>query len=295
MDRSALVIYNPKSGRSRERSAGIEEFLRLLAKKSIRAEVRATEQAGHASILAREAVEQGFDLIVANGGDGTLNEVLQGIVGSSTALAVWPGGTANVVALDLKLPRKPDQIVELIASDSKKRVNVGRAGSRYFFFTAGIGLDAEIINRVSSELKKQIGKGAFWLAGFSHLIKWEPTTIFLEIDGKEYEGTFVVIGKSFGYGGTLSLTPHARLDDPHLDVCIFSGKSKLQYLNYLVAAIQKEQLKMEGVTYLKTEHVKATSTKPLPIQVDGEVVCTLPTEFEVVKNAVTLYVPNGVL
>jgi diacylglycerol kinase (ATP) len=154
-------------------------------------------------------------------------------------------------------------------------------------------LDAEVIGVVNAQLKRQIGKGAFWIAGFSHLVKWEPTLISLDIDGRTYQGTFVVIGNSHGYGGTLELTPHARLDEDLLDVCIFSGKSKIKYINYLVACLNKNQLKLKGISYLKTRRIEASSTRPLPVQVDGEIIGTLPMSFEAIPDALTLVVPPG--
>jgi YegS/Rv2252/BmrU family lipid kinase len=295
MDKLAILIYNPRSGKQLEREAAIKDFSNLMNQRGFKVEIRRTEAANHATELAREAVNRKVDLVVAHGGDGTLNEVLQGMVMSEVPLAVWPGGTANVVALDLRLPYTPKDIVDLISRDSCYRIHVAKAGSRYYFFTAGIGLDAEIIEAVDSELKKQIGKGAFWLAGFAHLVKWNPTPISLQIDGKTYTGTFVIIGKSFGYGGTLTLTPHARLDEDMLDVCIFSGTSKLQYISYLASCLNKTQLQRKGVTYLKTRRVDANSVVSLPVQADGEVIGNLPMTFEVVPNALTVYVPQGVL
>ena len=153
----AFLIYNPKSGRQQEREVAIKNFIAMMEQKGFSVEARCTERAFHATELAKEAVDRQVDLVVANGGDGTLNEVLQTMVGSQVPLAVWPGGTANVVALDLRLPRNPKDIVDLISrNDSCYRIHVAKAGSRYYFFTAGIGLDAEIIEAVDSELKKQI-------------------------------------------------------------------------------------------------------------------------------------------
>lgn len=293
MTKSAIVIYNPRSGKQQQREMIVADFAKSLAARGFNVQTWRTERANHATELARQAVEAKADLLVAHGGDGTLNEVLQGMVGSELPLAIWPGGTANVVALDLKLPRQPQDIIELICANHQARVHVAKAGTRYYFFTAGIGLDAEIIEEVDAQLKKQIGKGAFWLAGFAHLVKWQPTPIILKIDGRTYEGTFAVIGKSFGYGGTLSLTPHASLDDESLDVCIFTGTSKIQYLSYLVSCIQKKQLDRQGVIYLKTRRVEASSPVRLPVQADGELVGNLPMTFEVVPNAITLFVPPG--
>ncbi|MEW6736005.1 MAG: diacylglycerol kinase family protein [Acidobacteriota bacterium] len=293
MTKSVCLIYNPRSGRPREREYAALEFSSLLKARGFEVEACATQHRNHATDLARAAVQRNFDLVVANGGDGTLNEVLQGMIGSAVPLAIWPGGTGNVLATDLKIPRLPQLVADMIALDQRKRICVGRAGERYFFFAAGIGLDAEIINTVNSELKKTIGKGAFWIAGFSHLVKWNPTLITLQIDGRSYEGTFAVIGNSHGYGGSISITPQARLDEDMLDVCIFSGRSKLQYINYLVAAMNKNQLGHKGVTYLKTRYLEASSLTALPVQVDGEVVGTLPMTFQIIPDALTLIVPPG--
>lgn len=293
MTRSAIVIFNPRSGRVRERQAQVADFCTLMSARGFHVEARQTERPNHATELAREGVERNVDLIVANGGDGTLNEVLQGMVGSQVPLAVWPGGTANVLALDLNLPRTAPGVVDLIAQNHRERIHIGRAGNRYFFFTAGIGLDAEIIEAVNSELKRRVGKGAFWIAGFSHLVKWQPTEITLKIDGRDYAGTFAVVGNSFGYGGTLSITPHARLNEDVLDVCIFSGTSKLKYINNLIACLQRRHLELDTVTYVKTRKIEANSNLPIPVQADGELVGTLPMTFEIIPDALTLIVPPG--
>lgn len=287
------IIYNPKSGRQLERTSTVEWFADRLLQSGHRVCVKPTAYAGHAAILATEATSEGVDLIVAHGGDGTLNETLQGIVGSRVALAIWPGGTANVVAQDLKLPRTPETILELINLNHTVRVHVGKAGKRYFFFSAGIGLDAEVINSVDAQLKKQIGKGAFWIAGMAHLLKWHPMPIEIQSEDRHYTGTFVAIGNSFGYGGTLSLTPHASMIDPHLDVCVFTGESKLKYLNYLVACFNGQQLQMEGVYYFKTKSLTASASTPLPVQVDGEVVGNLPMQFQLVPEAVSILAPTS--
>lgn len=295
MTKTAVIIYNPRSGRQSQRQLEVERFSKMLADQGYDALPRTTQRAAHATELAAEAVANNVDLVVGYGGDGTLNEILQGMVGSNIPLAIWPGGTANVVALDLKLPRTPEAIAQLIASGSQARICVAKGGGRYFFFSAGIGLDAEIIEAVDAQLKKTIGKGAFWLAGFSHLVKWTPEPITVKVDSGTYQGTFVVVGKSFGYGGTLSLTPHARFNDPMLDVCIFTGNSKLQYLSYLVSCLQKKQLEREGVIYLKTTRVEASAATDLPVQLDGELAGRLPMSFEVIPNALTVFVPPGSL
>src|SRR5262245_61222385 len=125
MSRTACIIYNPRSGNQRERSAEVAEFGSLLGKQGFEVDAQATAGPNHATQLAKEAVKGGFDLLVAHGGDGTMNEVLQGMVGSSLPLVVWPGGTANVLALDLKLPRDPGEIAEMIAQNNRLRITVG--------------------------------------------------------------------------------------------------------------------------------------------------------------------------
>src|SRR5204863_6088225 len=135
-----------------------------------------------ATQIAKDAAETGYRDVIASGGDGTINEVLQGLIGSNTRLSVWPRGTANVVARELKLPRDLSRLADVIAAGKFQRVHVGCAkaeGSnqgRYFLLMAGIGTDATIVERVRPALKKRVGEAAFWYSGIETFARWKPTS-----------------------------------------------------------------------------------------------------------------------
>jgi YegS/Rv2252/BmrU family lipid kinase len=289
----AFIIYNPTAGRHRGRSGRIAAFQKHLGTLGIQSISEPTAAPHDAARLVRQALALGdFDLLVVHGGDGTINEALQELVGKDMPLAIWPGGTANVLARDLGLPFGARRLASVIAHGVSRRVSVGRAGKRYFFLMAGIGLDASIVKRVNYTLKRRVGLLAYWFAGFHQLMNWRPQPFTLRIAGVDYPATFAAIGNSAGYGGGLKITSLARLDEHCLDVCIFSTVSRLQYLRYLISCYSgKPTHKMPGVVYLKADQVEAITAKSALVQVDGELMGSLPMTFDVVSNAVSLVVP----
>ena len=203
----ATIIYNPMSGRPGRRAANARAMTRLLEARGLQADAFATNGPGDASRLARNAVADRVDIIVSYGGDGTLNEVIQGVAMSETALAVWPGGTANVVARDIGMITSIERLADIIAAGKTKRVALGvarrggeeerrgegakgRVGdhflaaspslpvspsppfSRDFLMMAGIGIDASIARGVNHRLKRATGEFAYWWCGIKHLFFW---------------------------------------------------------------------------------------------------------------------------
>ena len=288
-----FIIYNPTAGRRRGRSRRMQEFQKRLARLGIESVAESTAGPHDAARLVRNAATGGkFDLLVVHGGDGTINESLQELVGRDLPMAIWPGGTANVLARDLGLPFCSKRLAAVIARGISRRVTVGRAGQRYFLLMAGIGLDASIVNRLNYGLKRRVGLLAYWFAGFNQLINWQPERFTLRVAGNDYPATFAAIGNAPGYGGGMQITPLARLDENCLDVCIFSTASRLQYLRYLVSCYSgRPTHKMSGVVYLKTSEVQAVAARSALVQVDGELMGSLPMNFEIVPDAVTLVVP----
>ena len=297
-ERSAVLIYNPLSGahRRRDRDAELADFCALLRARGIDAEPQATTGPGAATELARRAVERGVDLVIVNGGDGTLNEVLQGMVGSRTPLGIWPGGTANVLARDLGLPSDPAGIVDLVAAGREQRISVGLAGTRYFFLMAGIGLDASIIQGVSPALKARAGEAAFWVSGLKHFVAWSPEPFTIGADGATYEGAFAAVGNGPSYGGGIRITPRARLEEAVLDVCIFpTRRFAFTYTRDMIACLFGDPTRFGDVTYFKTRALSARGSQEEPpwVQVDGELLGPLPMRFEAVPDALTVLVPES--
>lgn len=284
----AVLIYNPAAGRARRRAQAVAELVQRAAALSIQVEAEATRGPGDATRIARQAAAAGAPLVIAYGGDGTANEVAQALAGTATALAVWPGGTANVLARVLGMPRAPARMAARIAAARLERITLGQAGSRYFLLMAGIGLDASVVAGVRPHLKRRLGQGAFVLSALEHLLRWQPSPFTVQWDDTAHHdtGAFAVIGNCHGYGGGFRMTPGARLDDEALEVCLFQGAHRRDYLRYLVPAYFGRHTAMADVTCRKATALAVAGTAP--VQVDGELAGYLPMQFRAVPHALAI-------
>lgn len=287
------IIYNPNSGRPRERANLVERLAVLLRAKGRTVEVCPTERPNHASEIARTRVEAGFDLIVAHGGDGTMNEALQGVVGTEAALGFWPGGTANVLAAEIGFPSRPEGVARRILAGQTQQVTVGRANDRYFLMMAGVGLDAAVAGSVDPELKRRFGKAAFGVAAMHFIWRWNLAPFRVHLEGQPpVVGRFVVAGNGHSYGGGFQFTPDAKLTDPYLDICIFTAETVGDYLRYASAALLGLHRELPGVIYRKVSSVQITGAaeEDAAFQVDGEVVGHLPVTLTAIPNGLRLLV-----
>jgi diacylglycerol kinase (ATP) len=326
-DKQATIIFNPMSGRAGRRTEAVPQMIATLASRGIHAESSATTGPGTATSQAIAAVAAGADIIISFGGDGTLNEVIQGVAGSKTLLAVWPGGTSNVVARDLGVPFDIAGLANMISAGKTQRISLGlaKAGTdftassepdinavtdvshttvgesgtlsdgqstgRYFVMMAGIGLDASIARSVNHDLKRRAGELAYWLSGIKHLFQWRAEQFTVEVDGKPYEAAFALIGNGKGYGGGMMMTPGAKLDQPWFEVYILPPLSNnLSYLRALGACMRGKP-EIEGVSLIKGTKVRANSNREPWVEADGELLGPLPMTFEVVPDALSVIVP----
>ncbi len=298
--RKAILISNPKTGRyASRRLPAIEEICARLKSHGIAVEVIATTGPGDATQIAAAAARNGASEVIVSGGDGTINEALQGLqgsVGSETRLAILPHGTANVLARELRLPLNSMRAAEVIMRGKTRQIHVGCAtdetsgAKRYFLLMAGIGLDASVVRRVDPRLKKRFGKAAFWVSGLSHLADWQPVPFEMEVDGKTYVATFATIGKAASYGGNLSVTPRARIDLPYFEICIIESHSRLRYLHLLSYALGSGvPSDKTGVRFIRATRARATGQAP--VQVDGELIGELPMTFEIASESIEVIVP----
>lgn len=308
----ATIIYNPMSGRSGRREENARRMIGLLAERGIEAHAQATAGPDDAANLAEEAVAGGADIIISYGGDGTLNEVIQGVAGSRTALAVWAGGTSNVVAHDLGVPFEITSLADMIAAGKTRRIALGLALGvgeadgvpgqpptpnpqtlrRYFVMMAGIGLDASIARSVNKRLKRRTGEFAYWLAGIRHLFMWRAEPFAIEVDGRDYQGAFALIGNGKGYGGGMMMTPGARLEEPWFEVYILPPlANNFLYLRAL-AACMRGKPEVAGVSLIRGTHIKANSAHEPWVEADGEIIGPLPMTFDIVPEALSVIVPR---
>lgn len=295
--KQTVLIYNPVAGALRRDPKQIERLIAVLNEHGIAATPLPTAYAGHATVLAQQAVASGEQIVIVCGGDGTINEVAQALVGTQTAMAVWPCGTANVLAKELRLSKNAKALANLIASDSVRTISVGRATKpgtawqRYFLLMAGIGLDAAIVQSVDLELKKLTGKGAYWAAGLDFLARMPVTPFSLKFNGRQYESTFAVISNAACYASIFTLAPGACMDDDRFRVCVFNTRSRLAYLSYAFLSITGSHKFGPGVVYQETGQARANSSDEAPVQLDGDVVGKLPMEFEIVPQALRIFAP----
>ena len=298
-NRKAILISNPKTGRYLSRRAtSIQELVTYLQSLGVDVELSMTTGPGDAAEIAARAAQNGIADVIVAGGDGTINEAVQGLAGTSARLGIIPRGTANVLARELNLPLDGAQAAAVIARGHSRRIHFGVAideaknTRRYFLLMAGIGLDASVVRRVRPSLKKHFGKAAFWFSGLSHLAKWNPKSFLIEAEGQRYNATFAAIGNAPSYGGDLAITPRARLDQPEFEVCIIDTFSRLRYLSFLSYAMRSGMPRNKGsVCFLQTSSVKAIGDAS--VQVDGELIGQLPMTFEIAKQSIEVIVPKS--
>jgi len=296
--KKSSLIYNPTAGALRRDPGQIDRLVSDLRLQGIVVSPLKTEVAGHATELARQAVNEHADVVIVCGGDGTINEAAQSLVGTETALAVWPCGTANVLAEELRLPRSTSGLARLIAGENTHTISVGRARKpesgwqRYFLLMAGIGLDASIVQGVDLNLKRLTGIGAYLASGIDYLARLPITPFSIDFNGESHESTFAVIANAAHYAVWFTIAPEARIDDENLDICLFNARSRLAYLKYAWLSMSGKHTRRSGVIYKPVREVKANSNDAALVQIDGDVVGNLPMQFEIVPHALRVIAPE---
>ena len=298
--RRAAIIHNPIARGLVHRGHLLQRTTTILARQGIAAHLVATTAPGTAAVLAREQIDAGCDLIIAAGGDGTINEVANGILHSGVPLAILPGGTANVLAREIGMPIHLQEAAEQISAFQPCRISAGAIGfagaaaTRCFLCMAGAGLDAEIVAHLNLDLKAAIGKFAYYVGGFSQILR--PLREFeVLVDGVPYQASFALISRVRNYGGDLEIARGASLLKEDFEVVLFRGTMSVQYLPYLAAVALKRAERAKGITFLRARSVSCTpfSGEQIAIQVDGELAGKLPVTMEVLPEAITLMVPQN--
>lgn len=290
------LIYNPTAGRLRREPEMLARIQTALGEAGVETTLEPTTAPGSATELARTAAARGDEIVIVCGGDGTINEAIQGLVGGECALAVWPGGTANVLAHELTLPDDPRKLAAMIAQGEKRRISVGHAykretgWQRYFLLMAGIGVDAAIVKGVNPRLKRRTGVGAFWVSALNYLTRLPLTPFSLGIGQERFEATFACIANAASYGGGFNLTPEASLEEGKLDVCLFNSRSRVSLILDALRGLSGRHTKAPGVVYRKVVAAYANANDDAPVQLDGEFVGTLPMLFASLPEALSIVV-----
>ena len=296
----ARIIANLLSGGARGSHAlsELRETAQWLAEHGMPVEICPTTYPGHAAELASEAVRLGMDMVIAAGGDGTVNSVIQALAGHPTALGVLPMGTMNVWAREMNIPLNLADARRVLLEGSRRRVDLGRAGSRYFLMMAGIGLDAEVARRVERSWLQRLGlKLIDYIATVGLLsITHQPARIWIRRDGKRraINALMIIIGNTRLYAGAFEFTGRAIADDGWLDVVAIGGGGISHRFTVFLRAVLRRKSFGPRVKYSRCHTVRLESSVPVPVQVDGEVIGTLPMTFSIAPAMLTVVVPRTV-
>jgi len=291
----ALVILNPSA------APGVREsVLRALERRFPAARIEYTVDEPRAGVpfgeIVRARLGEGFDLIVAAGGDGTVSAVVDGLAGSGIPLGIIPTGTANLVARELNIPLAPDDAAALIAEAPRSRmIDAMRIGPRVYVLIVGIGISASVAGGTTRRNKRRFGLVAYLGAAILKAIEFRPRHLEVIVDGvsRKHHAVEVAIANC----GILAKMvfprgPDIHVDDGHLDVWILDTRTLLDYPRYLFRVVARKPSSPRA-RFIKAErHITVKSASPLPVQADGDVIGATPVEIEVIPGAVRVFVPE---
>ncbi len=292
------LIYNPVAGTIQRNPDLIPTVLEALRSDGAPVVALPTTGPDSAQEIARDCARKGSRRVYVAGGDGTINEVVNGLAGSHTELGVLPGGTANCLAVELGIGMDMHRAATQAATWQPHRIALGlckpdRGQPRYFTVMAGAGVDAQIVNDVNPKLKRKVGKLAYWIAGLSSSLRVLP-----ELDVKTSSGTmrvtFALASRVKNYGGDLEIAKTIRLTEPYFETVLFEGRFAVKYLKYLAGVIVNRHRGMAGVHVEHTDrlHLAAANGNPIYLQLDGEAYGELPAHLEIVPDSLTLLMPK---
>lgn len=288
--RRILIIANPVSGRGKARRRG-ERMVRLLSERGCSAELRLTSGPGDAAHLA--AAGAGADAVVAVGGDGTVNEVLNGLPEGGPALGMVPTGTANVLAKELGLPRGLEGQADVIAGGATVTWDLGvdRTRNRKFLLFVSAGFDAFVVDRFLRRRTGTIRMSHYITWGLRSLLEFEARPIRVEVDGRlvEPRASWVEVANVAAYGGPLVLAPDAVPDDGAFDVMIQRALRRRDAVRLMFAGLVRRAGRpypMGDLTCVRGRRVTLTAEEPVPMQMDGDPAGELPGSFELLPAAV---------
>jgi diacylglycerol kinase (ATP) len=306
---NALLIHNPNAGNGgKARRPQLDEARKILSSGGIEAELVETRGPGDATEIAQRATTEGRQLVIACGGDGTLNEVVNGLAcaqnGHRVPLALLPGGTANILAKELSLPWDIPGAAKKLIHGEIREIALGLATplnepekKRYFLSVAGAGPDGMIVYAVDLELKARVGILAYWWQGAREVLRYKFPHFRVIADNVTIDSSLVIVGRTKNYGGPFKITTAADLFEDKFEVLTLETQSGLRYLSYLPSLWMNKLRGTEGVHFRKADSVvcEPLDSDPVYAQIDGESLARLPVEFKIIPRALKLLVPrNGV-
>ena len=308
---SAALIFNPAAGggRLRRQIHHLEEAQAILSRSGIDTTLLVTGEPGDATEFARQSVADGYDLVIASGGDGTNNEVVNGLAGSNVPLAVLPSGTANILAKELGIPWDVRRAAELIPHSRPRRIALGSmeflpsspdhsgngSGRRYFLCVGGAGADGALVYSLDLGTKLKAGILAYWMEGARQLLRYRFPAFHISSQERSVEATLVVVGRTKHYGGPFQITTGASLFQDDFEVVAATSRNPFVFLTYLPALWLGSLRRRSDIYVWKTDSLRCEIPgEVVHTQVDGEPAGRLGVAFRIVPSALTLMVPETV-
>ena len=294
-NRRYLVIVNPAAGR--DGLARAEAVVARMRAQGASPEVYYTRGPGDATDYLRTAAGS-LDVVVAAGGDGTVNEVINGIGGRNVALALIPGGTTNVLATELGYPRSADAVAGLLLAGRERQVHFANVNGRRFSMMTGIGYDAWVVAGIDPALKKKVGKLAYVISMLQQLRQFGTRRYRIEIDGQAHEARSIVITKGRHYAGSYTLTRQADIGKPSLQAILVQTDSRARFLGMLFMLPLGLVEKLSFIRSLAGREMRVTlidengsAALPDPVQADGDRVSQMPAVIRVEAGTTRVLVP----
>jgi YegS/Rv2252/BmrU family lipid kinase len=323
MDKDIILIGNPIAGGGALRK--IKKAVLILENKGFKVRLFLTAKKGDAQFFAERiasdtSLVHAPTLVIAAGGDGTYNEIANGLAYSNIPMAILPLGTTSVLAKELNIREDIESALQIALHGKRQTIHMGKITftedrgqktedrgqrtedrvksrplsdpncslvTRYFILMAGIGFDAEAVLNVNERIKKISGKFAYILSGIRALINYNPSQILLRFDSNEISGYNAIIGKASCYGGNFKITPDASLKDPNFYVFLMHKKGRINLIREAFSIIlKKTRIHSEDVSYFKSNKIEIDGDAP--IQIDGDYIGRLPAKLEIVTDALKL-------
>ncbi len=282
------IIYNSKI--SLFNKFLLNRIVKIL-KKNSHVETFATEKVGHATLLCKVHIKK-FDIVVAAGGDGTINEVINGM-DERTPLGIIPLGTANIGAYEANINKNPRKTAQIILSGKIKKIHIQEANNRKFFLMTGVGYDASIVETVQSNLllKKIFGKLLFFIISFTKLIYFKKYELKILANNKAYLANWVIITNAKHYGGAFQLTKDTNIFEKKLVTYLFINLTRFDVIKNLLKILKRQNLEENNkVIKIISDDIFINSKLKVPIQCDGEFIGNLPLQIKNIKKTINLLV-----
>ncbi len=298
---TAIIIANPTSGSYTNNRLQIEETIDYLRQHGWQADLCLTQAAGDAQKFAREAVEQHIAVVVAVGGDGTINEIIQELANSETALGVLPSGTVNVWARETGIPLDNKIARDILLHGRTRRIDLGQMGDRYFLLMAGIGFDGEVTRTVEKKSVKRFGVLGYFFVGAWFGLSYPSFRVTVQMDDRTFRTNAIqiIIGNTQLYAGAIKYTWRAKCDDGLLDICILRKQNAFGRIAIAVDFILRREQRRNWVQYETCKDIKIRTRRRVAVQIDGDAAGNTtrsfpPVTFCVAPDALKVIVPHDV-